>query len=68
MTPEEFQVIYPEIYSWIQQTLLAHSKHVKAVSSLGFSRLPLYFSQEFLGSAKCVAIANVPMPPLSKIG
>lgn len=68
MTPKQFQTIYPQIYNWIQQTFLAHSKQAKTVSSLGFSRLPLYFSQEFLGSAKCVAVETVPIPPLSKIG
>jgi hypothetical protein len=35
---------------------------------VGFTRLPLYFSQELLETAKVVAVDRVPVPPLSAIG
>jgi hypothetical protein len=68
LTPQEFEAKYPLIIGWIQQTLAAHSSETRAIASLGFLRLPQYFSQQFLESAKVVYVESVPMPPLSKIG
>lgn len=68
MTPQEFQAIYPHVIGWIHQTLAAHAEQARAVASLGFRRLPLYFSQELLASAKAVHVEQVPMPPLSALG
>lgn len=68
MTPEEFQSAYPLVISWARQTLAAHENSSKKMVSFGFSRLPLYFSQEMLKSTKVVVIEKVPVPPLSAIG
>jgi hypothetical protein len=68
MTPEEFQKLYPHVIAWIRQTLATHSRQAKAVSSLGFARLPQYFSKELLASTKAVVVDRVPMPPLSSLG
>jgi hypothetical protein len=38
------------------------------VISLGFPRLPQYYSREVLTNAKVVAVDRVPMPPLSSMG
>ena len=68
MTPLEFQTIYPHIIGWIRQTLAAHAGQAKPVDSQGFKRLPLYFSEDVLKTAKFVAVERVPVPPLSAIG
>ena len=68
MTPEEFQAVYPHVIDWIRQTLGAHEKSAQTVGSMGFRRLPLYFSRELLETAKVVAVDRVPVPPLSAIG
>jgi hypothetical protein len=68
MTPEEFRTVYPLVFGWIQQTLGAHSNEARAVSSLGFGRLPRYFSGDVLSSAKVVIVERLPMPPLSSMG
>src|SRR5258707_10736298 len=68
MTPEEFRTHYPHMIGWIRQTLDAHAREAKAVASLGFPRMALYFSEELLTSAKVVEVDHVPMPPLSSMG
>jgi hypothetical protein len=68
MTPQEFQSVYPHVIGWIRQTLGAHEKRARIVGSMGFTRLPLYFSRELLDTAKIVAVDRVPVPPLSAIG
>ena len=40
----------------------------KSVASRGFSRLPLYFTEETLASTKFVLVDPLPMPPLSAMG
>ena len=68
MTQQEFDAKYPLIMGWIKQTLEAHAPKAHTVASLGFQRLPQYFSPELLAYAKVVYVEVVPMPPLSKIG
>lgn len=68
MTPEEFKTFYPYLAGWIRQTLVAHAKSARIVASVGFQRLPLYFSAELLQLAKFVVIERVPLPPLSAMG
>lgn len=68
MTPQEFEAVYPHVIGWIHQTLAAHAEQARAVASLGFRRLPLYFGQELLASAKVVHVEQVPTPPLSTLG
>ena len=68
MTPEEFQTFYPPLLNWLRATLSAHAGMAQAVASRAFSRLPLYFSKETLGSTKVVLVNSLPIPPLSKMG
>lgn len=68
MTPEEFQAFYPQVAGWIRRILEAHEKDTKSVASVGFVRLPLYFSNELLGHAKFVSVDRPPVPPLSALG
>ena len=68
MTPKEFQAAYPQVIAWIQKTIAPHRSGAKRVSELGFPRLPLYVSTEFLESVSAVIVDRVPVPPLSKIG
>ena len=56
------------IMGWIQQTLASHAPKARAVGSLGFQRLPQYFSPGVLSFAKAVYVEAVPKPPLGKIG
>jgi hypothetical protein len=57
-----------KILSWIERTLASHRSQSRTVHSLGFSRLPLYFSVETLKSASAVIVPSVPMPPLTAMG
>jgi len=68
MTQQEFDAKYPLIIGWIHQTLAAHAPMARTVASLGFRRLPKYFSSELLAYAKVVYIEAVPVPPLTKLG
>jgi hypothetical protein len=68
MTPEEFQKFYPLLIDWLRATLSAHAGAARTVASCGFLRLPHYFNDETLTSAKVVAVDKLPVPPLSSWG
>jgi hypothetical protein len=68
MNPEEFHAKYPLILKWMRQTLAAHAAKAQPVASLGFARLPRYFTPTTLATAKVVAVAVVPLPPLTALG
>jgi hypothetical protein len=68
MTEQEFRAIYPLIADWIQKTLADHASVARPVASLGFSRLPRYYNEKTLASAKVVYVPRVPVPPLSAMG
>jgi hypothetical protein len=68
MNPEEFRSFYPQVISWIERTLQAHEKDMKPAASLGFARLPKYFSAGLLASTNVVVVDHVPKPPLSSMG
>ena len=68
MTPGQFNAIYPQMYEWIRQTLASNAVKARTVDSVGFKRLPLYFSSELLNTAKFIVIDRVPVPPLSAMG
>jgi hypothetical protein len=68
MSPEEFAKFYPPLLDWIRITLTASSSIAQTVASRGFSRLPLYFTEETLTTTKVVLVEPLPMPPLSSMG
>jgi len=68
MAPEEFAKFYPALLDWIRTTLAASAHVAQTVASRGFSRLPLYFTEETLASTKVVLADPLPMPPLSSMG
>jgi len=68
MTGQEFRTVYPLIVEWIQKTLAEHATSAVTVASLGFSRLPHYYDETTLFSAKVVSVSRVPVPPLSAMG
>jgi hypothetical protein len=68
MTPQEFQAAIPKLLSWIRETLASTAGQARSVAAAGFSRLPLYYSQEVLRSAKFVVVSKIPVPPLSAMG
>jgi len=68
MTPEEFAKFYLPLLDWIQTALTAGAHVAQTVASRGFSRLPLYFTEETLTSTKVVLVDPLPMPPLSCMG
>ncbi len=68
LTPEEFHIAYPKVQAWIQKTLAACEKDAQPIASMHFARLPLYFDQTLLETAKFIPIDRVPMPPLSAMG
>jgi len=53
---------------WIQGPLAERESAARPVASLGFSRLPDYYSQAILTAARVVLVPKVPMPPLSAMG
>jgi hypothetical protein len=57
----------PEIADFIDRTLLKHEKDAHPVSSAGFKRLPLYFSESLLNRAKFVVVDEIPFP-LKELG
>lgn len=68
MSPEEFARYYPPLINWIRNTLAATTLKANTVASLGFPRLPFYFSESTLASAKVVLVDPLPRPPLSSMG
>jgi hypothetical protein len=68
LTAEQFQAVYPQVAKWIDQTLASHGPEAQTVASMGFKRLPLYFNQSFLTSAKFIIIDRMPVPPLASMG
>jgi hypothetical protein len=68
MSPEEFAKFYPPLIDWIRNTLTASAPVAQTVASRGFLRLPLYFTQKALASAKVVLVDPLPIPPLSSMG
>src|SRR5262245_62259454 len=51
LTPEEFHTAYPKLRAWIQKTLEFYEENAKAVASMHFVRLPLYFDPSLLETA-----------------
>jgi hypothetical protein len=68
MSPEEFAKFYPPLLDWIRATLTGSMHMAQTVASRGFSRLPLYFTENTLTSTKVVLVDPLPMPPLSSLG
>jgi hypothetical protein len=68
MTPQEFEVAFPKVMSWIQRTLVAYEKVARPVASKNFRRLRLYFSRAQIEAAKFVVVDRIPLPPLSSFG
>lgn len=58
----------PLIASWIDDTLTSHKNAAQSVASLGFARLPAFYSNGLLAIANVVPVDRVPVPPLSSIG
>src|SRR5215467_11704131 len=68
MTEQEFRTVYPILLQWLERTLQQHAPAARAVSSLGFNRLPLFYHAAVLASSKVVAVQKIPVPPLSAMG
>lgn len=58
----------PLVEGWIDKALADHAAQAKSVATLGFSRLPQFYSANLLARAKVVPVAKVPVPPLSQLG
>ena len=56
------------LVAWIRNTLAASAPVAQTVASRGFSRLPLYFTEKTLASAKVVLVEPLPIPPLRSMG
>ena len=68
MTSHEFEIAFPKVMGWIEQTLSAHAQIARPLASMHFRRLPLYFSQAQIEAAKFVVVDRLPLPLLSSIG
>lgn len=58
----------PSVIRWIEETLTAFDEGARPVSSFGFKRLPCFFSDKLLATAKVVLVDKVPVPPLASLG
>jgi hypothetical protein len=68
MGPDRYLPFLPTIMAWVQQTLDYHASERRAVSSFNFTRLPHYFSEDLLNTARVVLTDRLPVPPLSALG
>lgn len=69
ITPEQFTAIYTKFETWVHQLLHDNAAQARSVASIGFSRLPEYFSTNILTTAHYVACASpLPTPPLAAWG
>jgi len=67
-TIRRFYAALPCIRGWIDEFLNDHAAQAQTVSTLGFTRLPANFYQDFLERAKVVKVASVPFPPVDQFG
>lgn len=58
----------PLIKQWITSTLEKYSSESKSILEFQFHRLPLFYSETVLSSAKVVAVDKIPVPPLTVLG
>ena len=63
-----FHAALPGIRQWIDEFLNDHADRARAVSTLGFTRLPTCFPQDLLERAKVVTVPRVPFPPVDRFG
>ena len=63
-----FHAALPRVRGSIDQFLDAHADRARAVSTLGFTRLPICFPQELLARTKVVSVDRVPFPPVDEFG
>jgi hypothetical protein len=68
VTPQEFEIAFPKVMGWIEQTLSAHRSLAQPVASKHFKRLPFYFNRTEIEAAKVVILDRIPKPPLSSMG
>jgi len=56
---------YRSVHDWIENTVSLHALNMVPVFDLGFTRLPLFFSEGLLKKIKTVSVgSNVPLPPI----
>ena len=58
----------PQVREWVEATLAQQQAQARPVASLGFPRLPQYFSPETLAGTFVVELPRVPVPPLVEMG
>lgn len=67
LPPEIIEKI-PDIKAWIADLLRSSSGHSRSTSVCGFTKLPKYFSESLLKSAKVVETKQLPMLPVAQLG
>lgn len=68
MNTKKLLPLLPLITDWIDQTLASHAGQARTVAEYGFKRLPGFYPADLLESTKVIAVARVPVPPLSTLG
>lgn len=58
----------PLVLGWINSVLGKYESESRAIATIHFPRLPLYFSNSLLNTTKMVVVDRVPVPPLSALG
>jgi hypothetical protein len=68
MNLEELTAKLPLVKKWIEDTLTSHAPQARTVASYRFARLPQFYPEALLTTAKVVVVDRVPVPPLTDIG
>jgi hypothetical protein len=63
-----FHTALPKVRQWIDQLLDEYADRTLTLSTLGFKRLSVCFSQELLKRAKAVSVERVLFPPVDQFG
>ena len=53
----------PAYHRWVDDLLAKHEMSAKQVTTYEFQRLPKFFNEEILASAKCVEVDSLPKIP-----
>jgi hypothetical protein len=64
----DFEAKLPAVSGWIERLIENNRRLARPVSSFGFTRLPVYFSDDTLARANVVVVDSVPKPPFAALG
>lgn len=60
--------LLPQVRAWVESTRAEYSAASQPVASLGFARLPQYFTRELLDATRVTTVTRIPFPPIVDLG